>query len=115
MPQLPLRPCSYSGCNNLSRQSYCPDHIKIHEQEVIESKHGGWSGIPYGHAWDVLSKNIRSKEPVCRSCGIRAAQCVDHIVPKSQGGKDNIENLQPLCNDCHKTKSDAERVRKSHN
>jgi 5-methylcytosine-specific restriction protein A len=114
MPLLPLRPCSYSGCRNLSRECYCPDHKAIHEQEKKDSIKGGYSGKPYGHAWDVLSRRIRHDEPVCRMCKIRAATCTDHIVPKSQCGKDNEENLQPLCNGCHKTKTDSERVRKSH-
>jgi 5-methylcytosine-specific restriction enzyme A len=109
MPLLPLQPCHYAGCHNLSRETYCPDHVAIHQQEIADSKRGGWSGKPYGHAWDVLSRRIRRKEPVCRQCKIRAAQCVDHIVPKSRGGKDNVENLQPLCFGCHKTKTDAER------
>jgi 5-methylcytosine-specific restriction protein A len=112
MPQLPMRPCSYSGCHNLSRDCYCPDHLQQHLAEVKASKSGGWSGKPYGHAWDVTSRKIRRSEPVCRSCKIRPSQCVDHIVPKSRGGKDNLENLQPLCFGCHKAKSDAERGKK---
>jgi 5-methylcytosine-specific restriction endonuclease McrA len=30
-------------------------------------------------------------------------QCVDvhHLIPRSKGGKDTIENLMGLCRDCH--------------
>jgi len=30
-------------------------------------------------------------------------QCIDvhHLLPRSRGGKDNIENLMGLCRDCH--------------
>jgi 5-methylcytosine-specific restriction endonuclease McrA len=30
-------------------------------------------------------------------------QCIDihHLIPRSRGGKDNIENLMGLCRDCH--------------
>lgn len=107
-----MRPCHYAGCQNLSRDVYCPDHLAVHQQERKDSIKGGYSGTPYGAAWDRLSKRIRHNEPVCRSCKVRAAQCVDHIRPKAWGGKDNVENLQPLCFLCHKVKTDAERVKK---
>jgi hypothetical protein len=34
---------------------------------------------------------------------------IDHIVPLSAGGNNEIENLQPLCKDCHKQKSREEK------
>jgi 5-methylcytosine-specific restriction protein A len=34
---------------------------------------------------------------------------VDHIVPKSQGGTDDDDNLQAICSPCHKTKTGSER------
>jgi len=30
---------------------------------------------------------------------------VDHILPKSQGGDDGMDNLQAICNECHETKT----------
>lgn len=33
---------------------------------------------------------------------------VDHIKPKSQGGRDEWENLQALCKSCHSRKTAAE-------
>jgi 5-methylcytosine-specific restriction endonuclease McrA len=34
---------------------------------------------------------------------------VDHIVPRSRGGTDNIENLQTLCRNCHRRKTLVDR------
>ena len=32
----------------------------------------------------------------------------DHIVPKAKGGKDCLDNMQPLCEECNHIKSDLE-------
>ncbi len=44
-------------------------------------------------------------EPVCRDCkakGIfRLATVPDHILPLSQGGTDDDENIRCLCSECH--------------
>ena len=31
---------------------------------------------------------------------------IDHILPKSKGGTNDIENLQPMCNACNAKKAD---------
>lgn len=42
----------------------------------------------------------------CRDCGARRFLTLDHIHPVSQGGADDIENLQTLCRRCNSKKSD---------
>jgi 5-methylcytosine-specific restriction endonuclease McrA len=31
---------------------------------------------------------------------------IDHIIPKSKGGTNDLENLQPMCNSCNAKKAD---------
>ena len=47
----------------------------------------------------------------CELCGISAADKaleVDHIVPRKQGGTDNLSNLQALCYSCNAMKRDRD-------
>ncbi|MBW4483880.1 MAG: HNH endonuclease [Tildeniella torsiva UHER 1998/13D] len=59
--------------------------------------------------WDVLARD----KWTCRSCG-RSTRVdgitlhVDHILPRSQGGMDQISNLQTLCAKCNLGKSNRD-------
>jgi 5-methylcytosine-specific restriction protein A len=56
-------------------------------------------------------------EPLCRHCMARGimteATEVDHIVALINGGTDHIDNMQPLCADCHAVKTNVDLGRKS--
>jgi hypothetical protein len=41
----------------------------------------------------------------CVYCG-KPADSVDHIMPRSRGGSDTIDNLAPACMDCNRRKKD---------
>lgn len=41
----------------------------------------------------------------CLYCG-KQVQCIDHIFPKSRGGKNNYENLASSCFNCNKIKGE---------
>lgn len=40
----------------------------------------------------------------CADCGRRRPLTKDHIIPVTQGGRDDISNLQPLCRPCNSAK-----------
>lgn len=61
----------------------------------------------YGAAWQRLRKSFLFDNPDCVRCGAAATQ-VDHILPKAQGGTDDIYNLQALCHSCHSRKTVTE-------
>jgi 5-methylcytosine-specific restriction protein A len=56
-----------------------------------------------------------SAEPLCRECSkigrVSEAVIRDHIVPLAEGGTDDDDNVQPLCQSCSDAKSAGERTR----
>lgn len=70
----------------------------------------------YGTLWQKLRASVLRREPLCRECQrfgrVTAAQEVDHIIEKADGGTDDPDNLQPLCVPCHRRKSNDERRRR---
>ena len=56
--------------------------------------------IPSGIRYKVLKRDRHT----CRGCGARAPDVeleVDHIIPISKGGTDELSNLKTLCKDCN--------------
>ena len=51
---------------------------------------------------------IDERGPYCENCGEEIELQVDHIVPVSRGGTDDMENLQLLCYECHQKKHNYE-------
>ncbi len=111
MPQKPLKPCSYPGCNTLVRgRTYCDEcAAKKAKERKTSSKRG------YGSKWQKYRARFLRNNPLCVKCkeGGRttAATDVDHIVPV-QGPSDPLfwckSNHQALCHSCHSTKTAKE-------
>lgn len=52
---------------------------------------------------------FKRDEFTCQYCGRKAPEVqleIDHIIPKSQGGKDTKDNLITACSDCNQGKRD---------
>jgi 5-methylcytosine-specific restriction protein A len=62
--------------------------------------------------WSRLREQILRRDPLCVACSaqgrIREATEVDHIVPLAKGGTNSPDNLQALCTDCHKRKTQVD-------
>jgi 5-methylcytosine-specific restriction protein A len=87
------------------------DRIAKPWQHTKESRHARG----YGSAWDKLRVQVLRRDNglcqcwECKRTGrIKLATQVDHIVPKSKGGTDAMENLQSIAADCHADKTLAE-------
>lgn len=67
----------------------------------------------YGSQWDKLRKLVLEFDKyLCQPCKragrVTPATEVDHIKPKSLGGEDDADNLESICTDCHKDKTQRE-------
>lgn len=61
-------------------------------------------GISVAVRWEVWERDNFT----CRKCGVRQFLSVDHIVPRSEGGSDELDNLQTLCQSCNSRKRDKQ-------
>lgn len=114
MPSLPGRQCRVSGCSGLATSAnngYCLKH-----------KNKGWEDYqkdnPNRFYQSTRWKKTRTMV-IRRACGL-CENCikkklfvpgnnVDHKIPVSKGGAIwDLDNLQLLCEDCHKAKTAKE-------
>lgn len=51
-------------------------------------------------------RNIILRDRKCQYCGSTYQLTVDHVIPKSKGGKDTWTNLVACCHSCNNKKSD---------
>jgi 5-methylcytosine-specific restriction protein A len=83
--------CSHR-CAGLSRRK--PGRTDSQRNRLSAAKRG------YGSRWQRLRKAFLLLNPWCEKCG-KVAEDVDHIVPLSRGGGNDLANLRALCEYCH--------------
>jgi len=69
-----------------------------HKRRAIEN---GLSEHHTHDEWIALCKKYGNR---CLCCGKKNKLTLDHVVPLSLGGKDTIDNIQPLCGSCNSKK-----------
>jgi len=110
MPRSAKKPCRQSMCPALVDQAgYCDKHKK----KTWIRKEGTTTQRGYGAKWRrtreiIIRRDNGLCQPCLRNDRVTAFNAVDHITPKSKGGTDNPDNLQCICNECHKKKTSTQ-------
>lgn len=110
-----LVPCKQNGCKERipSGTNYCAAH-KVGNSNW-DKYHAGATNTQrgYGTEWGKLrARVLRRDNGLCQVClkessPVKATE-VDHIIPRSQGGSDDMSNLQSICTHHHRIKTSIE-------
>lgn len=93
--------------------SRCDAH-KVVAGSFADKRRGTRHERGYGTAWDKLRAQVLQRDAgICQHClretgAVHAGTQVDHVTPKAQGGTDALDNLQTICVDAHRAKTQAE-------
>lgn len=114
MPTKAATPCKKPGCNGLVRDSKCTVCGPVRRSsswanKEYDKRRGTASERGYGTSWRKLRRMVLADNPLCVECEangrVVVATEVDHILPKARGGDDSFENLQSMCQTCHRRKT----------
>lgn len=84
--------------------------IKTKPTQSIAQPAKRWGSGRGGRPWRRLKEKIHTRDGwTCLHCGITTMKLeLDHIINVAQGGTDDESNLQSLCVECHKVKTQKE-------
>lgn len=118
MTDAPLKRCSLCGSRTFERLCFdCkPKANAERHRKYDETRRDTESAKFYGSSfWHKLRDAQKRKYPYCQwvlsdgtICKAITELHADHIVPRKQGGADDLSNLQTLCHDHHTEKTAAE-------
>lgn len=74
-----------------------------HNQAIRRARKRASEGSFTQDEWKLLCEQYGNH---CLACGKRGNLTVDHVTPLSLGGKNTIDNIQPLCLSCNSAKKD---------
>ena len=90
--------------------------VLLQKAELVESESGRYVRSPTTHVpWPSIVRLkafvrvpyvMRRDRGRCQYCGSRDRLTIDHVFPKSRGGKDTWENLVAACVPCNNRKGD---------
>lgn len=123
MPVSPPKPCTFSGCGRLVHGggSRCSAHARVATGKFNDRERGSRHERGYGSAWVKLRESVMLRDRgLCQPClqagRLTPGSAVDHKINKAEwlrrncalAGVDHPSNLQTICVDCHKQKTQKE-------
>ena len=61
--------------------------------------------------WEILKKQYNDTCPCCKKSEPEIKLTIDHIIPISKGGLNEINNIQPLCSQCNFVKNNKHSIK----
>lgn len=112
MPQAAPRPCAVCRVLVKDGSGRCGKH-KVRAGTFADSRRGTRHERGYGADWDKKRLVILARDAgLCCACTrlnlVTPGNIVDHVVPKSQGGDDDDDNLQTICGEHNAEKTAIE-------
>ena len=119
----PLRFCTWPGCNELGRGTYCEAHQKAADEKRAGDKARYQRGREktaaqgYDGNWQKARLAYLSRHPLCERCEQAGVICpailVHHRLAIRDGGaRLDAGNMMALCNDCHEAIHKTDRWKK---
>lgn len=105
MPYKPRKPCGHHGCPNLTSGRYCDTHTKQEAKLYNKFDRDPDSNKRYGRTWKQIRGAFLSANPLCELCKadgrLTPATLAHHKQKLTDGGTNDWDNLQALCQECH--------------
>lgn len=79
------------------------EYIYFYKLRYAEQKRNARGYFSF-QEWQTLKAQYNWTCPCCKKREPKIKLTVDHIIPLSKGGSNNIENIQPLCGSCNSRK-----------
>lgn len=89
-------PDKKSRYRRINRDKWLPKAVRW--SQARRARERGAIGSYTDAEWSALRRKFRD---ICPRCGKLCTPSVDHIVPLSRGGSNDISNIQPLCLSCN--------------
>ena len=111
MPLRALRPCKYTGCAQLTRDTdgYCAEHKHVVNER--DKYRGSARQRGYDSTWEKLRKIVLRENPLCHDClldgRVEPASEVHHIKKVRTHPELRLvkTNLMCLCKACHNSRT----------
>jgi 5-methylcytosine-specific restriction protein A len=105
VPYKAKKPCASQGCRNLTGGRYCEEHAKQEAKRYNQYDRDPNSNKRYGRSWARIRAAFLSANPLCERCKrdgrLTPAEMAHHKVRLTDGGTNDWNNLQALCQECH--------------
>ena len=105
MPYKPKKPCAHSGCPKLTTNRYCEEHARQEAVYYNRYERDPDSSKRYGRSWAKIRAAFLMANPLCEVCRdegrLTPAALAHHKQKLTDGGTNDWNNLQALCQACH--------------